>query len=191
MGKNSFLCCGVSECSEPKMRGMSLGTAQSISKGCDGQIVTPKALESLDRVWSQKVDHSLEHQLQGHCGVRPWGVSQKIALSGGKCRGSAGEVPGTHPPSPHTGSAQPSLEHVVAQLRASRAGCRDPLPRPGVHQSLRSTQPGRSSACWSRATGSRRRFRPSPQQQPGPSFVGIPPTLDPGSFQQPLPFSAT
>lgn len=72
---------------------------------------------------------SLEHQLQGHCGVRPWSVSQKTALSGGKCREPT--HPGTHPPSPHTCSAQPSLEHVVAQLRASRAGSRDPLPRPG------------------------------------------------------------
>lgn len=30
--------------------GMSLGTVQSVSKGCDGQTVTPKALEFLDWV---------------------------------------------------------------------------------------------------------------------------------------------
>lgn len=101
------------------------------------------------------------------------------------------EAPGTHPPSPHTCSAKPSLEHVVAQLRASQAAAgtrylsRACTTHPGVPSQEEAALPGAEQP----ALGAR--FIPtlksnsnrvlSPSHQPS----------TPGSFQQPLPFSAT
>lgn len=48
--------------------GMSLGTAQSISKSCGGQTMTQKALETLGR--------GLE--LEGGWWARPWSASCKV-----------------------------------------------------------------------------------------------------------------
>lgn len=72
----------------------------------------------------------------------PGVFSQKIAAGGGKRREP------THPPSPHTCSVQPSLEHVVAQLSASRASAgthylaRACTTRPGVPNQEEAALPG-------------------------------------------------
>lgn len=96
----------------------------------------------------------------------------------------------TYPLCPHTCSA------AEPETRGSSAwgfpgGCRDSLPRRGVHHKPGGPQPGRGSAAWCRAAGCQCLFHLSPQQQPGLSFVVFPSTLDPESFQQSLPFSAT
>lgn len=85
-----------------------------------------------------------------------------------------------------------SLKHVVAQLGASRAAARTHyLARacttsPGVPNQEEVALPAAEQPA-----GCQCLFHLSPQQQPAPSFVVFPSTLDPESFQQSLPLSAT
>lgn len=85
-----------------------------------------------------------------------------------------------------------SLKHVVAQLGASRAAAkthylaRACTTSPGVPNQEEAALPGAEQPA-----GCQCLFHLSPQQQPAPSFVVFPSTLDPESFQQSLPLSAT